>query len=862
MKYPLNFYKKPSSFKKFKGNTLLSKRNKRKNKRSRKASSSRLSSEQLESQIRQALSNAHYKLAIQSLKALIKKVEKSDSILKLLQQAYTGRAEELAETGMLKEAVAIWDVGTQYGLNPVDQRYLGWIVDSKQYSRIAKIYEQISLEDKHNLQPKLAANCLSGDLSILKLLPADDPLHSSYEVANRLLQAWCSDADEEQLAPLMKAISFRSPYRELRQIVQASLLFEKSPEQAEIALQRIARTSPFYPLAEQLYLAQLDTPAFLMKFSSLPTKNKKYALEVRQWSDKQTLNILKKLEALKGNPNKKTLSNTLLLLSKQLKNTQLSPAIKNWLDNKTKKVWAISEGDHFANLNFKKLSNVVGELTTLEKNYYQCLATLSNPKSLRDLANKIEKYQEALKTSSDQKIEKSDRRLISALMSRYLLEQWKEYNNNKLTKISLRVLEKLLTDDPSDYKSWLELLEYHLQKKNIKAARDALNQAIKHHPHNIQILDLAVRIAIASNAFVKAANYAKRIIDIDPINRNAQQYLQQAHLSHARKQIKQKKWHLAEKELLKTKKWKGTALTKLLIEVLKAYLLQAEKGVKTAAKNFQELAKKTGANEVELDFIIRHQGIQTKQSYKTSLRNAKLTNLWNKPNKEKLWALMNIVQQLREINADGIKPVLKTLFTPLKKATKLPFSEQEGEQLCEFWVQNKEEGLLHEYSHQLRRQYGDKPIFIYYSFVNFEGFSPVVFDLLEQAWSEAKQQKDEALTARLAGLLEKLSRPYSDPFGDIFFDDIDAIEEEIEEISMLDCDDEEKGINIIINLLPRLPIKEVFSFATQLMGKKTAQLILDKYGEKQLRNACIRGLKGDNPQDIMNDLAMNTIGLL
>ncbi len=846
----------------------MSKRNKRKNKRSRKTNSSKLSSEQLKLQVRQALSNSHYKLAIQSLKILLKKAEKSDSILNLLQQAYTGRAEELAETGMIKEAVAIWDVGTQYGLNPVEQRYLSWVVSSKQYSCLAKIYEQISIEDKLHLQPQLAAKCLSGDLSILKLLPADDPLHSNYGVAHRLLQAWCSGADEEQLTPLMKAISFRSPYRELRQIVQASLLLEKSPEQAEIAIQRIAKTSPFYPLAEQLQLAQLETSAFLVKFSSLSVQSKECAMEVRQWSDKQTLNVFKKLETLKGNPSKKTLSNTLLLLSKQLNNTQLSPAIKNWLDNTTKKVWAISEAESVSNLNFKKLSNAVGELTTLDKNYYQCLSTLSNPGSLRLLKNKIEKYQEALKTSSDQKIEKNDRLLISALMSRYLLEEWKQSNQNKLTEHSFSILEKLLSDDPSDHKSWQDLLEYHLQNKNLKAAKEAINQAIKHHPNNIKILDLAVRIAITNHAFVKAANYATSILSIDPINRSAQQYLQHAHLSHARKQIKQKKWHLAEKELLKAQQWKGTALTKLLIEVLKIYLIQAEKGVKTAAKNFQELAKKTGANNVWLDFIIRHQGMQINQSYKTSLRNAKLINLWNKPNKEKLWALMDIVQQLKDIHSDGIHSALKSLFRPLKKAAKLSFSEQEGEQICEFWLQNKEEDLLDKYSHQLRRQHDDKPIFIYYSFVNFTGFNPTIFNLLEEAWNEAEQQKNEALTARLAGLLEKLSRSYSNPFSsdDMWFDGIDdpdaiEIEEEIEAISMLDCDDEEKNINIMmIHLLPALPIKEVFSLADKLMGRKMAQLILNKYGEKALRNACIRSLKGHNPQDIMNNLVMNTKG--
>lgn len=857
------------------GDNSLSKRNKRKNKKSE------LTPEQLKLQANQALSNAHYKLAIQHLKALLKKEGESESLFDLLQQAYTGRAEELADMGMTTEAIAIWDVATQYGLDPVDPRYLDWILSSHQYFRLTKIYQQLRIEDKRHLQPQLAAICLSGDLSVLKALPEDDPVCSGYEVANALLQAWCSGESEAQLHQRMKAIAFRSPYRDLRQIIQTWLLLEKSPNSTDTGkgLEKIAKTSPFYPLAEQLRLAQLETSDLLVQLSSLSANSRNCAVEIRSWSDKQTLNLLKKLEKLDTDPKIKILSNTLLGLSRQFANEQFPPAVKYWLYSITKKVWAISEKNAFSKLNFTKLSRAVGDLTILEENYYGCLSSISNQEPPNYLVKKIKRYLDELKVTTNKEVEKKDRLLISALMCRYLVDQLKNANSQKLSAQALEFLKQLVDDDPSDHESWEELLEYHLQQKKLKLAREILNKALKYHPNNIKILDLAVRIAIAGNTFVKATNYAKRILAVDPINSSAQQYLQQAHLSHARKQIKQKKWHLVDKELKEVARWKGTVLSNLLLEVLKAYQIQAEKGGEVATEAFQSLAKKRSVDKVALDFVIRHQAIQINQNDKIPLRNAKLVTLWNTPSKQHVLSLIDIIQQLRKINPNSINKVLKNLFKPLKKAAKLSFSEKEGEQICEFWMQTKEDDLLHEYSDQLRRQHDDKPLFIYYYFVNSNLYHSGAFELVETAWEEAKDDGDEALSARLVGLLQKCPSPFSNPFGgggNPFFDDeeddwgwgesdpddLKTMMDAMEAVSMIDEDDVQGHGNIMADLISMIPLKEVIKLAGEMFGKDIPQIMLSQYGEEKLRSFCSRCLKGEDPEDVIIDMGITIKGLI
>jgi tetratricopeptide (TPR) repeat protein len=846
----------------------LSKRKKRKNnRRVSKIVAKKLSPQQLKLQAQQALSNTHYKTAIQCLKTLLKKEAQSESIVTLLQQAYTGRAKELAEKGMLKEAIGIWDVGLQYGLDPVDLDYLEWIISSRQYHRLGKIYPLLETKDKHDLQPRLAAICLSGDLSVLEILAEDDPVRSGYQVANKLLEAWCAGEDEAQLQKHMKVISFRSPYRDLRQVIQAWLIMEKSPQQAVGAVQRITKASPFYPLAQQILLVQLDIADFVRQLSSLTLVSRNCALNIRGWTDTQSIKILKKLEQQGRQPSLKTLSNTLLSLCKQLTGDRLSSTVKYWLHSTAKKAWMLSKKESYCKLNFNQLGMAVGTLTTLEKYHYEYLSIINNNKSLPYISRGIESYLKELELTPNTEIKKADRLLMSAILNRYLVDRWEECEG-KLTDKSFFFLQQSLKDDPSDDQSWAKLLEYYLQQKELKSARDALKDALDHHPDNIKLLDLAVRIAIAGNAFVKAANYAKRILQVDPINSSAQQHLQHAHLSHARKQFKHKKWHLVHKELDQARKWKGTVLTETLIEVLQAFQIQAEKGVREATSAFQALTEIGHLDKVAIDFIIRHQGIQINYAYGTSLKSAKLRGIWRKPNKEKILVLIDIVQQLMKVDPASITEPLNSLSAPLKKAAKLPFTAAEGERVCEFLMQVEENALLKRYSLRLGKKHKNHPVFDYYFFVNDNYLNYKELNRLENAWEIAKDLGDEATSSRIVGLLQK----HSTPFANSFFekeDDWDWVNQpNSEEMDAMmsaivaledgsDIDEKEKG-KIIANILPILPIKEIFDMADKFAGKRLAKLIQKELGDSGLRTFCQRCLRGEEPDDVAMDMMVNS----
>jgi hypothetical protein len=77
---------------------------------------------------------------------------------------------------------------------------------------------------------------------------------------------------------------------------------------------------------------------------------------------------------------------------------------------------------------------------------------------------------------------------------------------------------------------------------------------MKAFPQDVELLAQAIKAATANKAFKKAAQYAKTLLKIDPVNTFAKQILFTSHLAHARKLIKTKKFHLVEKEIQQAEK--------------------------------------------------------------------------------------------------------------------------------------------------------------------------------------------------------------------------------------------------------------------------------------------------------------------
>jgi tetratricopeptide (TPR) repeat protein len=99
-------------------------------------------------------------------------------------------------------------------------------------------------------------------------------------------------------------------------------------------------------------------------------------------------------------------------------------------------------------------------------------------------------------------------------------------------------LERSLELDPDDRATHLKLIRLHRQGQDLKAARASVETALARFANDPAVLLEAVETALAGNAFKKAVTLAKRLLDLDPINSKVRALIGQAHLSHARKQIR------------------------------------------------------------------------------------------------------------------------------------------------------------------------------------------------------------------------------------------------------------------------------------------------------------------------------------
>lgn len=820
--------------------------------------------EQLEQQAIQALSAEHYKLAIQCLKSSVKQADKnlSATTLHLFQQAYTGRAEELAKQGMVKEAIAIWEAAAQYGLDIADSRYIGWLIQTQNHARLLTIYHKMPIEQQRDLYSHLAAALLSGETRLLESLPNGDPVLKDYEAARTLLESWCAGADKTLLQEQMKLIAFRSPYRDLRQVIQAWLLLETSPDKVEEALQRIPADSPFQPLVSQIHLYTLPVTELMTRLPDMSQAEKTAVLAMRGWTDHAAM--IKKLESLHSGFTEKKLFSVLSGLYKGVNagthDAEKRDASLFWLANALKKLWVRVTAESDSMPNYRQLESILGKLSDIEKQRLEGLFASASLAPTAVIFRVWQAYREQLQSPGSE-IAKAEQPLVSALVLRYLAGQWEKYQG-KVTPRSIKLLEESLQDDPTAPGSWEKVIAYYLQHRKLKPARDTLKQALDYYPDHIALLEVGIRVAIAGGAFKKATTYAKQILTVDPINTRVQQHLQNAHIAHARKVFKQGKFHLVHKELDAAQHWKGSELNKHVISVLQAFLSRAENGVQSPSL-LKSLVEQSDEPTL-FDFIIRHEAQAIGKGSQHLLIEAGLVDLWRsgllkRLKKENLLRLIDTAQQFYDVDADSIEFPLQELYSPLSKAVKLKFSAEEGEKICEFWLQTEQTDLLQVYAKKLEKSWPDKPIFTYYRYADIRSYDYQAIPLLEKAWEKARDLGDTSSSVRIGGLLERLVNPFSerhdvddDDLGDGFFDFIDA---PTGFDSFQPDMNEDMILSAIADSIQDMPLSEVKELANNILGKDGVAEILKIFGERDLRDLCESALRGESPEEVLDKLA-------
>jgi len=223
-----------------------------------------LTPEAIEQKAREDLVAGRHREAIAELKRLLRTEARGDWRAALA-DAYAGRARELTDKGMLKEALVIWEnrvaLGEGVAFAPEHAALLLRLNQVVPVLDLLADESAISAAERDRLCPLLAARCLAGDEGIAERLPADDPVAVHAQAARSAITAYCA-GDDAALQAALSAIPFRSPYRHAVQILKALQRLPERPEEAAGLLARVADDSAFAPLKRMAALALLPEAEF------------------------------------------------------------------------------------------------------------------------------------------------------------------------------------------------------------------------------------------------------------------------------------------------------------------------------------------------------------------------------------------------------------------------------------------------------------------------------------------------------------------------------------------------------------------------------------------------------------------------
>jgi hypothetical protein len=739
---------------------MVRKRTKRQPQRGQQQTLSFVPDEQLE-RARRSMANDRWKDAIDAYKRLLK-TEPRDEWREGLADAYLGRAAELAGKGMYKEALVFLENLSALGcrretaalqaacllLAGKTQQAVQFYLNSKQ---------ALPRQQNDRLQSLFAACLIAGEKDLLQAFPEGSPIVKHYGPISEALNAWHAE-DDAEARHLLKTIPYRSPYRDLRTILTAVLL-QSSDEQAACELfSRIDPNSPFAGVTNVMRLGSLTGPEWLAAVSELGPAAKRYAVASKGVGDK-VFALFSRMQ--NGSRSAKEFFNLLATHAKLFDAEKVRRACIDLLP-------AYPAGSKIYSKQFGRPSKYDNARTN---------ALFAEQK--RNWEDAFHWWRELLNIVGETDTEQN--RLRSALIARHLADIQKTH----FSPYS-ETLEELLTFslrlDPDDKPSYMALLEYYKEMEEDDLYRKCMDQAVKQFPEDSDILMEAIELALERNTFKKAAGYAKTLLRLDPINPRVRGALIRAHLSHARKQIKAKKFHLAEKELNEADAIEREGRSTGIIQIHRGLLAFAQGDVETGETQIEAACRRAGSHLITyLRVVVEAEriGLSTRavKQYHALLKQSAAAA----PDKQEILALIRAIDFYALEDDAPLERALGLVGKYLKKGAGLDYQQDEMAALCSMFERLERYDLLQTYAEHALKKWEDESLFVYFRLYGKTSgnqflLRPGELTQIKDAMMLAMQRNETDTVKRIhAFLLHNI--PLDLPIGFDGFDDFDDDEE-------------------------------------------------------------------------------------
>jgi cellulose synthase operon protein C len=800
-----------------------------------------------------------FREATAGFKELLKQAppgEGRDALRDGLADAYEGRARQLGAKGMHKEALVMWENRAALGMLPVHPGHAICLLRLGRVAQVVPMLDDASLkadpESRALLLGHLAAQTLAGTAGIDEVLSADDPIRVQATVAEEALDAYCVGNDQA-LAQALKAIPFRSPYRDLVQILKALSRLdlaardhrgdwtEEARNEASKLLDRVDDESGFARLRDAARLALLSEIELAPKLRDIGPATRDLVFSLRGWPAERAI-LWNELQALGDSPQPKQLLRLMFRHRGTLGEAWLHERGLRLLLPKpqTGAKWWIEVGG-------KPLRKIDGYLLDAWESEAD-----SDPWKV---VTYWQDYADLALEAAELRVEPgSETALRIALVHRraetlfqILRRMEPDSDPDSLPGIVAAELELSLEYDPDDRATYLTLIAYYLRGgKALKDARRILKLAQERWPTDKAVLTAAMDIAIASGAFKKAATIAADILAVDPINSGVRERLVEAHLSHARKNLRDQRPDLAKRALALAEDWSRTERTRERLDLVRglAELLAFDP---PGEGRLQAVADSLG-NGLAARLILLLEagacGIPGARLLK-QLGLAKAPT----PDEADLRAFFTRIRAHLDTGAKLPSEVSQELNDPLKRAARLKLDQSEIESICETLRRTDLHDVRLAFAEAALKRWRGEPVFELHAFeARHRGVVPWNIPMremlrLEQALERARDKGDSRLVHRLIEVLSGPPLPFGAPprggFGGGFIDD-DWDDEDEDEDALVDTDMAGRSIALLADMIRTLgpsgfralmkmpgPVGESMRAMEREIGKEALDLMIN-----------------------------------
>lgn len=647
----------------------------------------------LEQHAAAALAGRRWREAIEDYKQLLKQ-EARPQWREALAAAYLGRCGELAGKGMVKEAAALWE---NMAAVCADRRgyghYLGWLARARNWERVGSAYRDAPPDywetpAGRNLLTALAAHLVAGNPALEQVLPQESALRRQLPAAQAAVDAYCR-GDDDALAATLRELPFRSPYRDLRTLLQGASAQE--PQAAAAQLRKVPASSAFAPLAELLGLPLLRPEQLTARLTALRGEERALAMGLLGLETAQR-RLLGDLLALKdhGAPSAKEFYSFLMNHVTELGAASVQRMARALLPHYPSGLRAYEK--RFGRVPSYERHRVAALRAELEHDDEQIVAEWRL--CIKELL-----------ASGD----KQERLMAALTMRRYVHRQT---DGGTPPHHSIPDLAHALELDPDDRAAWLELAELSHRAGDKTRHGQVLEQALKRFPDDAEVLMTAANAAARRRAYKKATDYARRLLALDPINRAARQVLLDSALAHAAKQVAGGKAHLAHKTLAAATADARDDNQRGQLEMADG-LVALPSGDGKARESIETGLRRSGADlRAGLRLLVEGTRFGVNQRQLTPL----LAALAPGGGRAELMGLFELVRHYRNNGLKGVADAVAVLEPRIGERLQA-LAELELAQvqfICEELAALPHHPLLFQVANRANRRWHDRPRFVYY----------------------------------------------------------------------------------------------------------------------------------------------------